>query len=132
MSQPDAKQLALAHAIARFIATGEEAVLDGVFASDVAIIENFAPHIFRDADTWRHAMQAHRANLSDLAYSFAPTLDFSDRADWAFFCVPVTWTGKLHGKPFRELGGKSVVLQREDGVWRVAGYAWSVIEMRFD
>ena len=132
MSQPSAEQLAPAHAIVRFIATGDNAVLDGVFTHDVTIIENFAPHIFRDAEQWRTAMQAHRAPLTDLAYSFAPALDFSVTDVRAFFTIPVTWTGKLRGTPFRELGGKSFVLQHESGIWRVAGYAWSVMEMRFD
>jgi hypothetical protein len=132
MSQPDAGMLALATAIARFIATADGAALDGVFAREVTIIENFAPHIFRDAETWREAMRAHLHPLSDMAFRFARALDFSVHGDRAFFCVPVTWTGKLHGKSFRELGGKSLVLDREDGVWRVAAYAWSVIEMRFD
>jgi hypothetical protein len=131
MSQPSADQLALATAIARFIASGDDAVLEGVFARDVTIIENFAPHIFRDAESWRTAMHHHRAPLSDMRFAFAPTLDFSVHDDRAFFCVPVSWTGKLHGKPFRERGGKSLVLQREDGAWRVTAYAWSVIEMRF-
>ncbi len=130
MSQPDADMLARAAAIARFIA-GDDAATDGVFAADVTIIENFAPHILRDAISWRAAMRAHTHPLSDMAFTFAAALDFTVHGDRAFFTVPVTWTGKLHGRPFRELGGKSVVLQREDGAWRVTAYAWSVIEMRF-
>ncbi len=40
-------------------------------------------------------------------------------------------TGSLHGSPCQELGGKSIVLQKEDGAWRVAAYAWAVVEMRY-
>ncbi len=129
MSQPDDEMLALATRIAQFIAGSDE--LDGVFAHDVTIVENFSPYIFRDVASWRAAMRAHTHPLSDLAFSFAPAVDFSVAGDRAYFCVPVTWTGKLHGKPFRELGGKSLVLQKEDGAWRVAAYAWAVVEMRF-
>ena len=131
MTQPAADMLAPAQAIARFIATGDDNDLDGVFARKVTIIENFAPHIFREARTWRAKMHAHRAPLSDMAYSFAPALDFTEHDGRAFFTIPVTWTGKLHGKPFRELGGKSLVLQHEDSAWRVTAYAWSVMEMVF-
>ncbi len=131
MSEPDAQMLALATSIARFIASGDDKTLDGVFARDVTIIENFPPHIFRDVATWREAMRHHVHALSDMAFTFAPAIDFSVHGDRAYFCVPVTWTGELHGKPFRELGGKSIVLQNEDGRWRVAAYAWAVVEMRF-
>ncbi|MEJ0025858.1 MAG: hypothetical protein WDN01_07515 [Rhizomicrobium sp.] len=131
MSEPDADMLALAAGIARFIASGDDTDLDGVFARDVTIVENFPPHIFRDVATWRDAMRHHIHPLSDMAFSFAPALDFSVHGDRAYFCVPVTWTGKLHGRPFHELGGKSIVLQKEDGAWRVAAYAWAVVEMRY-
>ncbi|HEY0105461.1 MAG TPA: hypothetical protein VGB91_05200 [Rhizomicrobium sp.] len=130
MSEPDAEMLALATAIARFIATGDDAVLEGVFADDLAIVENFPPHIFRDVATWRDAMRHHIHPLSDMAFSFAPAVDFNVHGERAYFCIPVTWTGKLHGRPFRELGGKSLVLQKENGAWRVAAYAWAVVEMR--
>ena len=129
MTEPDPGMLALATRIAQFIAGADG--LDGVFARDVTIIENFAPHIFRDVATWRDAMRHHTQALSDLSFAFAPAVDFSTHGDGAYFCVPVTWTGKLHGRPFRELGGKSIVLQKEDGQWRVAAYAWAVVEMTF-
>ena len=131
MTEPDPDMLALAAGIARFIASGDDKDLDGVFAREVTIIENFPPHIFRDVATWRDAMRRHIHALSDMAFAFAPAVDFSVHDDCAYFCVPVTWTGKLHGKLFRELGGKSIVLRQEGGAWRVAAYAWAVVEMRF-
>ena len=131
MTQPTPEMLALATGIARFIASGDDRALDGVFARDVTIIENFPPHVFRDAATWREAMRHHIHPLSDMSFSFAPALDFTVHDERAFFCLPVTWTGKLHGKPFREFGGKSIVLQNEDGRWRVAAYAWAVMEMQY-
>ena len=131
MTGPDPEMLGLAERIARFIATADASVLDGVFARDVTIVENFPPHIFREVASWRDAMLHHVHPLSDMAFRFAPALDFSVHGDRAYFCVPVTWTGKLHGRPFRELGGKSLVLDRENGAWRVAAYAWAVVEMRF-
>ncbi|MEJ0041497.1 MAG: hypothetical protein WDM81_04535 [Rhizomicrobium sp.] len=123
--------LGLANRIAGFIRSGDDRELDSVFAREVTIIENFAPHIFRDVATWREAMRAHLHSLSDMQFVLGQPMDFSVTGGRAFFCVPVTWTGKLHGRPFRELGGKSLVLQKEDGAWRVAAYAWAVIEMRF-
>jgi hypothetical protein len=123
--------LALATRLERFIATSNEAELEGLFADTVTVIENFAPHIFHDAATWRQAMRAHVHALSDLAFAFGQHQNFHITGDRAYFDLPITWTGKVHGKPFEELGGSAFILQREAGQWRIAGYAWSVIEMRF-
>ncbi|HEY0300959.1 MAG TPA: hypothetical protein VGC36_06490 [Rhizomicrobium sp.] len=131
MSAPDADMMALATRLERFIATTNDAELDGLFAREVTIIENFAPHIFRDVATWRDAMRRHVHALSDLAFAFGPAHNFAVTGERAYFDIPITWTGMLHGKPFEELGGSAFVLQREGGIWRIAGYAWSVVGMRF-
>ena len=129
MKQPEPEMLALADGIARFIAG--EPLPDDVFDTDVTIIENFAPHIFRSVAVWHDAMRAHTATLADMRYAFSDALDFTHHGDSAFFCLPVTWQGTLHGRPFRELGGKSLVLRRTEQGWRVAAYAWAVMEMRY-
>lgn len=131
MSAPTAEMLALAERVERFIATTDDALLEGLFAREVTIIENFAPHIFHDAATWRDAMRAHVSGLSDLAFRFGQHHNFHVTGERAYFDLPITWTGKVHGRPFEELGGSGFVLQREGDAWRLAGYAWSVIEMRF-
>ena len=77
-------------------------------------------------------MRDHLHALSDLQFTFGRHQNFQITGDdRAYFDLPITWTGKVHGKPFEELGGSAFVLQREDGQWRLAAYAWSVIEMRF-
>jgi hypothetical protein len=131
MNAPDEDMLEAARGILRFIATSDEAALDGVFARAVTIIENFPPHIFTDASVWGAAMRDHTRTLSDLLFTLGAPQDFSLSGDRAYFVLPTRWTGKLRGKPFEEHGGQSFVLQKEDGRWRVAGYAWAVLEMRF-
>jgi hypothetical protein len=128
---PDTEMMALATRLERFIATSDAALLDGLFARTVTIIENFAPHIFHDAATWRDAMREHVQALSDLQFAFGAHQNFHVTGERAYFDLPITWTGKVHGKRFEELGGSAFVLQREDGPWRIAGYAWSVIQMRY-
>ena len=66
-----------------------------------------------------------------MQFTFGTHQNFHVTGERAYFDLPITWTGKVHGKPFEELGGSAFVLQREDGQWRVAGYAWSVIAMRY-
>jgi hypothetical protein len=131
MNAPDEEMLEAARGVLRFIATSDEAALDGTFARAVTIIENFPPHIFTDAAVWRTAMRGHTRTLSDLAFTLGGAQDFSQSGERAYFVLPTRWTGKLRGRPFDEHGGQSFVLQKEDGCWRVAGYAWAVLEMRF-
>lgn len=131
MSAPTEEMIALAERVERFIATTDDKVLDGLFARDVTIVENFAPHIFHDVAAWREAMVGHVGALTDLKFRFGTAQNFGVTGNRAYFDLPITWTGKVHGKAFEELGGSAFVLEREDGVWRVAGYAWSVIEIRF-
>ena len=101
MSDIDPEMLALAERVERFIATGDGAELDGLFASDVTIIENFAPYIFRGpeaAKEWRAGMLDHTRPLSDLAFAFGSHHDFSVTDTSAYFVLPITWTGKLRGR----------------------------------
>ena len=123
MTGPTDGMLALATRLERFIATSDDAELDGLFADTVTIIENFAPHIFHDAASWREAMRAHVHALSDLAFAFGQHQNFHITGERAYFDLPITWTGKVHGKPFEELGGSAFVLQREGGRGRGAGGA---------
>ena len=133
---PDDAMMAGPEAIARFIATGEDAALAGVFAErDVTIIENFAPHVFAGVDAvadWTKAMRAHTEGLAGLAHRFGPACDFSRSEDLAFFSLPTEWRGLARGRRFRENGGWAFVLVAEDGEWRVRSYAWAVTEISHD
>ncbi len=115
MSAPDGEMMALATRVKRFIATANDAELDGLFARDATIIENFAPYIFKGesaVETWRTGMREHTRTLSDLVFKFGLAHDFGVTGDRAYFVLPITWTGKLRGRPFEELGGASFILQR--------------------
>ena len=87
--------LEAARGILRFIATGDDAALDGVFARDVTIIENFPPHIFTDAAAWRAAMRDHTRTLGDLVFTLGAAQDFGQNGNRAYFVLPTRWTGKL-------------------------------------
>jgi hypothetical protein len=130
---PDAEMMAGPQAIARFIATGDESVLAGVFADrDIAIVENFAPHAFTGPDaiaSWTRAMRGHLEGVSELRHSFGEACDFSRAGELAFFSLPTQWTGMARGRRFRERGGWAFALIASDGAWRVRNYAWAVTEI---
>lgn len=133
MTAPDEAMLAPIRRLALFMATLDESQLEGVFADDLTIIENFAPYIFRGpqaADAWRVGFREHAQGLSGLVPEFGEAQDFSKTDDRVYFVLPTRWTGESRKRPFTEQGGWSFVLAPRDGGWRIAAYAWSVIELR--
>ncbi len=133
MTEPDEAMMAPIRLLARFMATLDDSNLEGVFAGDLTIIENFAPYVFRGAgaaDAWRAGFREHAEGLSGLTPEFEPSQDFSRTGNQVYFVLPTRWTGESRKRPFTEKGGWSFVLVPSDGGWRIAAYAWSVIELR--
>lgn len=131
VTAPDDAMLALPNALARFMATLDDSHLEGLFADEVTIVENFAPYIFRDMARWREGFRAHAQGLSGLTSSFGTPQDFSRDGECAYFVLPTSWKGLTKGRAFEEEGGWSFVLARRNGLWTIAGYAWAVTEFRF-
>jgi hypothetical protein len=123
--------IAPAKALASFMATLEDTRLDGVFADDVIIFENFAPYIFRDVARWREGFRAHAAGLSGLRSGFGTAQDFSRDGECAYFVLPTTWKGLSKGRAFEEEGGWAFVLAGRNDLWTIASYAWAVTAFRY-
>ena len=133
MSGPDEDMMAPVRRLTRFMATLDDSHLVNVFANDLTIVENFAPFLFRGdgaAQAWRAGFIEHARTLSDLVPKFEAAQDFSREDQTAYLVLPTIWTGKSHGRPFVEKGGWSFILSHTTGEWRIAAYAWSVIEIR--
>ena len=129
--QPDAKMIAAARRVARYIETLDRTLPARIFASgNVTIVENFPPYLFegpRAVGAWAKEMRVHLAGVTKLRHSFGPAHDFSRTGDDVYFSLPTTWRGIIRGKPFTESGGWAFVLTKQKGVWRVRGYGWAVI-----
>ena len=135
MREPDSEMLALVAKIVRFIATGDDAMLDAFAGNGVVILENFAPHLFSGPDAvsqWAKGMREHAATLANLRPSFGPAQDFACDDARAFFSLPTHWQGTSNGRPFQEDGGWSFMLVREDGRWRVQCYGWAVTGVAYE
>jgi len=133
VSGPDAAMMAPVRAVARFMATLDDAHLASAFTADPLIVENFAPYVFRGADAlarWRDGFRDHAATLGDLTATFGAPQDFSLSGANAYFVLPTRWTGLTRGKPFEEDGGWAFVLAYEGDAWRIACYAWAVTAFR--
>ncbi len=127
---PDDAMMAVPTAIAGFIATGDAIHLDGMFSeAGVTIVENFAPYLFEGPDAvhrWKEGMHQHAIGLEDLQSTFGDPQDFSVDGDRAFFTLPTSWRGRVHGTPFYEEGGWAFLLLREGAQWRLRSYGWAV------
>ena len=130
--QPDKEMMAAAIRLARFIASGAASPPDGLFAEkNVAIVENFPPHLFTGpvaVSMWAKQMRLHLEGVSELRYSFGEPCDFSRSGDLVYLSLPTFWRGYCDGKPFSERGGWAMVLVLERGQWRVQAYGWAVTE----
>jgi hypothetical protein len=131
MNQPDAAMMAPVQRVVAFMRSLDADGLAGAFTTFPAIVENFAPYLFRGEDAverWRggFATRAKTLQLSGLAASFGAAQDFSRAADRVFFSLPTVWTGAAGGAAFRETGGWAFVLDLVDGAWRIRSYAWAV------
>lgn len=131
MTAPDPAMMAAPEALARFLETGDQALLDGVFSDgDVIILENFPPHVFQGQAGlvhWRTLMARHVGAIQGLRHDFGPPQDVLLGLDTVHFTLPTHWTGVRDGAPFKELGGWTFVQVREGGRWRIRSYGWAVI-----
>jgi hypothetical protein len=130
---PDTSMMAVPKAVAGFIASGDEVLLDEIFSDQaVTIVENFAPYLFEGVDAvarWKEGMRAHSEHFEDLRPKFGDPQDFSVTGEKAFFTLPTSWRGLVHGTPFYEEGGWAFLLVREAGSWRLRSYGWAVTHM---
>lgn len=129
-TRPDASMMAGPAALARFLETADQAVLEGVFSDgEVTILENFAPHVFTGQDGlahWRNLMARHVGAIGELRHAFGSPQDFGRTGDLVYFSLPTRWTGVRDGKAFDEQGGWSFTLVWEEAAWRIRAYGWSV------
>jgi hypothetical protein len=132
----DPALMAAPEALARFLETGDEALLDGVFSTgDVTILENFPPHIFHGQaglSLWRATMAKHVGAIGELRHTFEQPQDFGVTGDIVHFTLPTRWSGVRDGAPFKELGGWTFVQVREDDRWRIRSYGWAVVEFTWE
>ena len=134
---PATEMIEAVERLATFMETLDGSLLEGIFAkSDVTIIENFAPHVFKGPDAardWAEGMRDHVGDIVDLRHSFGAvhdfSRDFSRGGARVFFTLKTTWTGKTDGVKFHEEGGWSFVLVAQGDEWRVQAYGWAVTDL---
>lgn len=131
----DDAMMAAPRALARFLETVDERLLEGVFSTtDVTILENFSPHVFLGLEglgRWRAIMTAHAGGIGQLEHVFEAPQDFVATEEAVHFTLPTRWSGLRGGRRFTELGGWTFVQVREDGEWRIRSYGWAVVSFEW-
>jgi hypothetical protein len=131
--QPDSAMMAAVERIAAFIASGGAgSPVEAFAASDVTILENFAPYLFSGdtaVETWALGMRGHLRGVTGLRHRFGQPCDFSRSGDQVFLSLPTEWSGFANGRAFAESGGWCFVLTKQGEEWRVRNYGWAVTEL---
>ena len=103
--------------------------LHDVFVSENAIlVDSFFPYIFEGEGAVARSATAfsnHAKNLTNLKHSCGEPQEFSQKDQFAFCSVPVTWEGLCCGEAFHETGGLVLVFQNHQGKWKIRNYAWA-------
>ena len=127
---PTAAIMAPVNGIVSFMTQLPQGVHPDVFVGKgLTIVENFPPYLFRGASAaadWEQGFRKHATDddYTELAVTFGPARDFGVTGDRAYFCLPTTWTGRTHGRPFEEHGAWAFIVQKESRGWRILAYGW--------
>jgi SnoaL-like domain len=96
----------------------------------ITIVDEFAPHIWTGANAaheWADAYDKHAqaTGVTDGKVSYGKPTRIEEVADAAYIVMPTLYLYKENGKPLKEEGQITAVLNRESGVWKIRAWTWS-------
>jgi hypothetical protein len=96
----------------------------------ITIVDEFAPHIWTGANAaheWADAYDKHAqaTGVTDGKVSYGKPTRIEEVADAAYIVMPTLYLYKENGKPLKEEGQITAVLNRESGVWKLRAWTWS-------
>lgn len=96
----------------------------------ITIVDEFAPHIWTGANAaheWADAYDKHAqaTGVTDGKVSYGKPTRIEEVADAAYIVMPTVYLYKENGKPLKEEGQITAVLNRESGVWKIRAWTWS-------
>lgn len=99
-------------------------------AGNIMIVDEFAPHIWTGPDAahqWADAYDKHvqATGVTDGKVTYGRPTRTETEGDVAYVIMPTVYIYKEHGKPLREEGQMTVVLNREAGGWKIRSWTWS-------
>ncbi|HEX4380825.1 MAG TPA: nuclear transport factor 2 family protein [Candidatus Acidoferrum sp.] len=99
----------------------------------ITIVDEFAPHIWTGANAaheWADAYDKHAqaTGVTDGKVSYGKPTRIEEVADAAYIVMPTVYLYKENGKPLKEEGQITAVLNRESGVWKIRAWTWSGVK----
>lgn len=99
----------------------------------VTIVDEFAPHIWTGPDAahqWADAYDKHAqaTGVTDGKVTYGKATRIEVDGSVAYVIVPTVYVYKEHGKPLREEGQMTVVLNHEAGGWKIRSWTWSGVK----
>jgi hypothetical protein len=96
----------------------------------ITIVDEFAPHIWSGpnaAHEWADAYDKHAqaTGVTDGKVTYGKPTRIVEDADTAYVILPTVYLYKEHGKPIREEGQITAVMNRESDAWKIRGWTWS-------
>jgi ketosteroid isomerase-like protein len=109
---------------------GDVAAMSADCAPDVAIIDDFAPHIWRGPTAvgdWFSGLQAldKSEGTSHLRVGIVKITHVEITGDRAYVVAALRLDYLRHGKATFETGAWTFALHKETVGWRIAGWAWA-------
>ena len=99
----------------------------------IAIVDEFAPHLWTGphaAHEWADAYDKHAqaTGVSDGKVTYGKPARIVRDAETAYVLLPAVYLYKEHGKPVKEEGQFTAVLNRESGAWKIRGWTWTGVK----
>jgi hypothetical protein len=99
----------------------------------ITIVDEFAPHIWTGpnaAHDWADAYDKHAqaTGVTDGKVTYGKPTRVEQVADAAYVVMPTVYLYKEHGKPLKEEGQVTAVLNRESGAWKIRSWTWAGVK----
>jgi hypothetical protein len=106
----------------------------GAYASGpITIVDEFAPHVWTGpnaAHEWADAYDKHAqaTGVTDGKVTYSKPTRVVQDGETAYVVMPTVYLYKEHGKPLKEEGQVTAVLNRESGAWKIRGWTWTGVK----
>ena len=111
--------------------------VDSAFAAyatgPITIVDEFAPHLWTGpnaAHEWADAYDQHAkaTGVTDGKVAYGRPTRTEVEGDVAYLVMPTVYLYKERGKPMREEGQMTFVLNRQSGAWKIRGWTWTGVK----